>query len=159
MQHATPDLYSLQLPVDGTHLDGRLAVPARARGLVIFAHGSGSGMQSPRNGAVAADLRDAGLATLLFDLLDPAEQVRDARDRSLRFDIPLLGRRLGSVVDWAATHPATAMLSVGLYGASTGAAAALIAAADFPDRVAAVVSRGGRPDLAGAALRDVQAPT
>ena len=124
-------------------------------GLVIFAHGSGSSRMSPRNRAVAAALRGAGMSTLLFDLLTEAE----AGDRANVFDISLLGRRITGAVDWAGARPDCASLPVGLFGASTGAAAALVAAAERPGAVAAVVSRGGRPDLAGARLRDVRCPT
>ncbi|MEV0405598.1 alpha/beta family hydrolase [Actinoallomurus sp. NPDC050550] len=123
------------------------------RGLVVFAHGSGSSRRSPRNRQVAAALNTAGFGTLLFDLLTPDEELEDTRTARLRFDIPLLARRLSAVVGWAATRP------VGLFGASTGAAAALVTAAERPDDVAAVVSRGGRPDLAGEALAVVRAPT
>ncbi|MCO6009618.1 dienelactone hydrolase family protein [Actinoallomurus purpureus] len=123
------------------------------RGLVIFAHGSGSSRRSPRNRQVAAALRDRGFGTLLFDLLTPDEDLEDARTARSRFDIPLLAERLSAVVEWARTRP------VGVFGASTGAAAALVTAAARPQDVAAVVSRGGRPDLAGEALAVVRAPT
>ncbi len=126
-----------------------------ARGVVIFAHGSGSSRLSPRNQQVARALSDAGVTTLLFDLLTEAE----AADRSNVFDIDLLARRLVDAVDWVATQPALAPLPIGLFGASTGAAAALKAAAARPQAVRAVVSRGGRPDLAGEALSQVRAPT
>jgi putative phosphoribosyl transferase len=140
-------------------LAGTLAVPAGARGVVVFAHGSGSGRFSPRNRAVAAELQRAGLATLLMDLLTPAEEAEDARTARLRFDVGLLGRRVVAAIDWLAGAPELGQLPVGCFGASTGAAAALIAAAERPERVGAVVSRGGRPDLAGAALSRVTAPT
>ena len=133
--------------------------PAGARGVVAFAHGSGSGRHSPRNRYVAEVLNGAGLATVLADLLTEDEERVDLRTRELRFDIGLLARRVTSVVDWLRTNPHTADLRVGLFGASTGAAAALVAAAGRPEEVAAVVSRGGRPDLAGPALPHVQAPT
>jgi putative phosphoribosyl transferase len=136
-------------------LPGDLTVPAAARGLVVFAHGSGSSRQSPRNRAVAQALAEAGMATLLFDLLTEAE----AEDRANVFDIDLLAERLVQTIDWARTEPRLAALPMGLFGASTGAAAALKAAALRPDVVAAVVSRGGRPDLAGEALAEVTAPT
>ena len=139
----------------GVALEGTLRAPARADGLVIFAHGSGSSRLSPRNRAVAADLNAAGFATLLFDLLTEAE----ARNRENVFDIELLSHRLLAGLRWAEQSPQLAGLPVGLFGASTGAAAALRAAAQAGDRVAAVVSRGGRPDLAGAALHRVSAPT
>jgi pimeloyl-ACP methyl ester carboxylesterase len=126
---------------------------------VIFAHGSGSSRFSPRNQYVARELQAHGLATLLADLLTPAEDDIDRRTRRWRFDIPLLGRRVEGLVDWAQTDPRLSSLTIGLFGASTGAAAALIAAAERPQAVRAVVSRGGRPDLADEALRSVRAPT
>jgi pimeloyl-ACP methyl ester carboxylesterase len=128
-------------------------------GLVLFAHGSGSSRQSPRNRLVAAALQRRGLACLLADLLTVAEERLDVRTSQYRFDIPRLARRLSALVDWAATRDDLAPLPVGLFGASTGAAAALITAAERPDRIAAVVSRGGRPDLAGPWLHHVRAPT
>lgn len=136
-------------------LEGDLGVPAGAGVLVLFAHGSGSSRLSPRNTQVAAALRAAGLATLLFDLLTPEE----ALDRANVFDIPLLAERLVMATDWAAEDVRTTALRPGYFGASTGAAAALVAAARTKREIAAVVSRGGRPDLAGAALPDVRAPT
>jgi putative phosphoribosyl transferase len=136
-------------------LAGQLTVPERARGLVIFAHGSGSSRHSPRNRYVARVLNQAGLATLLFDLLTPDEEI----DRANVFDIGLLATRLSDVARWAATEPGTQDLRIGYFGASTGAAAALVAAAGADANVAAVVSRGGRPDLAGERLPFVQAPT
>lgn len=137
-------------------LPGTLCVPGNSRGLVAFAHGSGSSRFSPRNTAVAKALNDCGFATLLFDLLTPPEE----QDRSNVFDIPLLGDRLIQAVNWLVSENAEiANLPVGLFGASTGAAAALVAAARLPARIAAVVSRGGRPDLAGEALALVRAPT
>jgi putative phosphoribosyl transferase len=143
----------------GARLLGDLTLPAEPRGLVVFAHGSGSSRMSPRNRAVAQVLVDAGLATLLMDLLTAEEEEVDLRTRRLRFDVELLGQRVVATVDELASDPAIGALPVGTFGASTGAAAALIAAADRPERVRAVVSRGGRPDLAGAALRRVTAPT
>jgi putative phosphoribosyl transferase len=140
-------------------LAGSLVVPEQARGIVAFAHGSGSGRFSPRNRAVASELQRAGLATLLMDLLTPEEEAEDRRTARLRFDVGLLGRRVIAAVDWLAAAPRLCDLPVGLFGASTGAAAALIAAAERPARVAAVVSRGGRPDLARSALPWVTAPT
>jgi putative phosphoribosyl transferase len=137
----------------------RTAAGRAGRGLIIFAHGSGSGRQSPRNLVVAERLQTAGFATLLVDLLTPAEQELDSRTRHLRFDIPLLAERLTAAVDWAVRLENAAGVGIGLYGASTGAAAALIAAGARAGQVAAVVSRGGRPDLAGAALTAVRAPT
>ncbi|MDI1327717.1 MAG: dienelactone hydrolase family protein [Brevundimonas sp.] len=136
-------------------LAGELRAAERARGIVIFAHGSGSSRLSPRNRQVARALSDAGLATLLFDLLTEAE----AADRTNVFDIDLLARRLVDAIDWVSGQPALAALPIGLFGASTGAAAALKAAAARPEAVKAVVSRGGRPDLAGEALLRVAAPT
>jgi putative phosphoribosyl transferase len=140
-------------------LAGHLAALPGASGIVLFAHGSGSSRFSPRNVYVADVLENAGLATLLMDLLTPAEEREDERTARLRFDIALLGERLIGAVDWLATKGETAGLPVALFGASTGAAAALIAAAARPERVAAVVSRGGRPDLAGRVLAEVRAPT
>lgn len=140
-------------------LEGTLAIPAHASGLVAFAHGSGSSRFSPRNRSVAHALNGAGLATLLLDLLTASENERDTLTAEFRFDIPLLARRLTFALNWLAAQPATRLLPIGLFGASTGAAAALIAAATCPERVRAVVSRGGRPDLAGDALEHVRAPT
>jgi dienelactone hydrolase len=140
-------------------LDGSLAVPDGARGVVLFAHGSGSSRHSPRNRRVAEELRRGALGTLLVDLLTPAEEAIDDRTRALRFDISLLADRLVGAIRWLADEPHTRELRVGLFGASTGGGAALVAAARVPDRVGAVVSRGGRPDLAGSDLHDVRAPT
>jgi putative phosphoribosyl transferase len=140
-------------------LPGDLAIPERAGGLVIFAHGSGSSRRSPRNRSVAEALWRWGLATLLFDLLTDEEEAEDRRSAHLRFDVDLLARRLIGATDWALARPELRHLAVGYFGASTGAAAALIAAASRPRAVGAVVSRGGRPDLAGAALAMVRAPT
>ncbi len=140
-------------------LDADLVVPLAARGLIMFAHGSGSGRHSPRNRTVAAILRDAGFATLLLDLLTLDEEQIDASTREYRFDITLLADRLTATIDWAAQDAEIGHLPLGLFGASTGAAAALIAAARRPTGVAAIVSRGGRPDLAGDALEQVRAPT
>lgn len=140
-------------------LQGTLAIPADASGLVAFAHGSGSSRFSPRNRNVARALNGAGLATLLLDLLTAPENERDTLTAEFRFDIPLLARRLTFALNWLAGRPATRTLPLGLFGASTGAAAALIAAATCPELVRAVVSRGGRPDLAGDALEHVRAPT
>ncbi len=142
----------------GTVLTGDLQVPDRVTGAVLFAHGSGSSRFSPRNRAVAAALREEGLATLLLDLLTEDEERIDAATAEHRFDIPLLGHRLVAAVDELTRHGRTAGLPVGLFGASTGAAAALTAAAERPGAVYAVVSRGGRPDLAGDALSQVLAP-
>jgi pimeloyl-ACP methyl ester carboxylesterase len=145
----------VSVEIGNLKLQGLLGVPVAARGLVIFAHGSGSGRLSPRNNYVAEALREAGLATLLLDLLTPAEE----RDRRNVFDIPLLASRLALAADWAAAHPVLRALPIGYFGASTGPGAALVAAAKADGRIAAVVSRGGRPDLAGEALRRVHAPT
>jgi dienelactone hydrolase len=139
-------------------LEGDLRMPERAGGLVLFAHGSGSSRHSPRNRYVARLLNEANLATLLVDLLTFEEEMIDRRTVHLRFDIGLLATRLAAVTDWLARQPATRDLPVGYFGASTGAAAALVAAAERP-HVRAIVSRGGRPDLAGRALRLVRAPT
>jgi dienelactone hydrolase len=140
-------------------LEGNLAIPGGARGVVLFAHGSGSGRHSPRNQFVARQLVAAGLGTLLIDLLTEEEERAEMHTRHLRFDIGLLAGRLVGATDWLAADPRTAALTVGYFGASTGGGAALVAAAERPGRVAAVVSRGGRPDLAGDALPRVTAPT
>ena len=140
-------------------LEGNLSLPAGVRALVLFAHGSGSGRYSPRNRHVARLLNAAHLATLLVDLLTPEEEAVDLRTAHLRFDIELLAERLVGVTDWLARQPDTRHLRLGYFGASTGAAAALMAAAERPEVVGAVVSRGGRPDLAGPALARVRAPT
>jgi putative phosphoribosyl transferase len=140
-------------------LEGILSVPEDAKGLVVFVHGSGSSRHSPRNQYVAQTLQEGGLATLLFDLLTASEEEIDLQTRHLRFDIDLLARRTAGVLEWLDLQPYTDELKRGLFGSSTGAAAALIAAAELPDKVHAVVSRGGRPDLAGSALPKVQAPT
>jgi len=143
---------NIEIPAGDVVLHATVTVPAEQWGTVVFAHGSGSGRHSPRNQFVARALNDAGFATVLADLLTPDEDRVDARTAEHRFDIPLLADRVVELVDWASG-------AVGLFGASTGAAAALIAAADRPARVKAVVSRGGRPDLAGEALARVEAPT
>ncbi len=140
-------------------LDGILRVPPHAEGIVLFAHGSGSSRHSPRNRYVASVLAGRGLGTLLFDLLTREEEPIDNVTRELRFNIPLLAGRLISATRWIEGLDETRGLPVGYFGASTGAAAALIAAAELPDVVAAVVSRGGRPDLAGDSLAQVRAPT
>lgn len=147
------------LDLDGKRLGATLTTPQDAHGLVIFAHGSGSSRHSPRNRRVARGLRRAGLATLLFDLLTAEEEEAERATRHLRFDIALLARRLVGVTDWLPREDATSGLRAGYFGASTGAAAALVAAAARPEAVGAVVSRGGRPDLAGDALGRVRAPT
>ena len=150
---------AVSIPLGDLVLHGDLAVPRDARGLVLFAHGSGSSRKSPRNRHVAEMLRQEGLATLLLDLLTTREESVDELTREHRFDIALLAERLVAASDWVAHDSRTRQLPIGYFGASTGAAAALAAAATRPDLVAAVVSRGGRPDLAGAALPYVQAPT
>lgn len=147
------DRNEITMQLDDASLPGTLTVPDDARGLVVFAHGSGSSRHSPRNRQVADGLADAGFATLLFDLLTEEE----SRDRSNVFDIPLLGQRLAGAIDWSGSATEVSQLPVGLFGASTGAAAALDGAAARPDRVGAVVSRGGRPDLA-TARPEVRAP-
>ncbi len=149
----------IRICAGGVALDGTLSLPPAPTGLVAFVHGSGSSRFSPRNRAVAGVLQQAGLATLLFDLLTAAEERLDRLGGQLRFDIDLLAARTIRAIDWLACQPSLAPLPLGLFGASTGAAAALRAAADRPDRIAAVVSRGGRPDLALADLPRVAAPT
>jgi dienelactone hydrolase len=140
-------------------LEGNLSLPKGARGIVLFAHGSGSSRFSPRNRYVARLLNQGKLATLLVDLLSPEEEAVDQRTAQLRFNIGLLAERLVAVTDWFVEQPNTRPLPIGYFGASTGAAAALVAAAERPKIVRAVVSRGGRPDLAGPALAHVEAPT
>jgi putative phosphoribosyl transferase len=140
-------------------LQGDLNVPARAEGIVVFAHGSGSSRKSSRNRFVAERLQEAGLATLLLDLLTEEEERLDELSAELRFDIDLLTERVVGAIDWVLEHQVTRSLPLGLFGASTGAAAALRAAAERPQPVRAVVSRGGRADLAGGALEEVWAPT
>lgn len=157
MQNLEP--MSLFLTLDDAGLAADLLRPPEARGLVVFVHGSGSGRRSPRNQQVARAFAARGLATLLFDLLTEDEQRIDALTRRLRFDIPLLARRIVGVIDWLERDPELAALPLGLFGASTGAAAALIAAAQRAQVVRAVVSRGGRTDLAREALDGVAAPT
>jgi putative phosphoribosyl transferase len=148
----------VRIPTSAGDLVGDLELPDHPVGIVLFAHGSGSGRLSPRNRWVASRLREAGLATLLFDLLTPAEEAIDVRTSELRFDIPLLATRLGEATAFLTSDSRISTLPVGYFGASTGAAAALIAAARHP-ATAAVVSRGGRPDLAADALERVEAPT
>jgi len=148
---------AVRIPPAGLSAD--LVIPAGATGVVLFAHGSGSSRYSARNRYVAGVLQQGGLATLLLDLLTEAEEQVDLRTRHLRFDIELLAARLIEATDWVHREPATRGLSMGYFGASTGAAAALVAAAKRPSMIDAVVSRGGRPDLAGSALPRVLAPT
>jgi putative phosphoribosyl transferase len=150
---------AVHVPVDSVAVEGNLSVPAGAEGIVLFAHGSGSSRFSPRNRFVANTLRQGSLATLLVDLLTSEEGDVDRYTRHLRFDIDLLAGRLAEATDWVLEQAETRGLSIGYFGSSTGAAAALVAAAQRPDVINAVVSRGGRPDLAGQALRHVEAPT
>jgi putative phosphoribosyl transferase len=157
----SPEAIAVAIPVGDGVVAGDLVIPARARGVVLFAHGSGSSRHSPRNRYVAKQLQKAHLATLVMDLLTvPEERLDEATGGSLRFDIGLLASRLVAASDWARTNPSTNHLPVGYFGASTGAAAALVAAAaEWRGKVGAVVSRGGRPDLAREALAAVRAPT
>ena len=157
-RHATSDTH-VQVPAGSVFLVADLIIPQDAKGLVLFAHGSGSGRQSPRNRFVADILNQHSLAIVLLDLLTPDEEAIDERTRHLRFDIPMLARRLVFAADWLNDHEPTAGLPIGLFGASTGAGAALIVAAQRPQLIKAVVSRGGRPDLAGEALPHVRCPT
>lgn len=157
MSSSTEEL--VQLALASVTLEGELAIPEGAAGIVLFAHGSGSSRHSPRNRYVAQTLRDGGLATLLIDLLTASEEREDDRTGRLRFDISLLARRVAAATDWLRQNPVAGHLRIGYFGASTGAAAALVAAAERPADVAAVVSRGGRPDLAITVLNRVKAPT
>ena len=150
---------SIVLGANGATIQGDLVMPAEVRGMVLFAHGSGSSRHSPRNRHVAGSLHKAGFGTLLLDLLTEREEVIEDAGGQLRFDVALLAERLLAAADWLEAEPITGSLPLGVFGASTGAAAALITAADRPRRVRAVVSRGGRPDLAADALPRVQAPT
>jgi dienelactone hydrolase len=154
-----PDVQEVTIPLSRITLYGTLCMRPGPAGIVLFAHGSGSSRLSPRNRFVAEVLQRAGLATLLFDLLTAEEERVDEMTRHLRFDIQLLAERLVATTDWVAAHPELRELPIGYFGASTGAAAALVAAARRPNRVAAVVSRGGRPDLARSVLAQVRAPT
>jgi dipeptidyl aminopeptidase/acylaminoacyl peptidase len=149
----------VQVSLGRAALDGDLTIPAEPRGLVLFAHGSGSSRFSRRNRYVAETLGERDFATLLIDLLTPEEEAVDQRTAHLRFDVEMLAERLITIGDWVRREPTVGRLKIGLFGASTGGGAALIAAAARPDLVAAVVSRGGRPDLAGSLLRRVKAPT
>jgi putative phosphoribosyl transferase len=149
----------VRVPLREKTLDGDLTLPASPIGVVLFAHGSGSSRHSPRNRYVARVLNEAGLATLLMDLLTPDEEAVELRTGHLRFNIELLAKRLIGAAEWLKMLPETRHLAIGYFGASTGAAAALVAAAERPELACAVVSRGGRPDLAGQALARVQAPT
>jgi putative phosphoribosyl transferase len=149
----------VEVPAGSVLLSGDLSIPENPRGVVLFAHGSGSSRHSPRNRFVAARLHEGDLATLLLDLLTVDEEAEDLRTARLRFDIGLLGGRLAHATDWLTQFQDTNQLAIGYFGASTGGGAALVAAAERPGLVAAVVSRGGRPDLAGPALARVRAPT
>lgn len=150
---------TVSVPAGHVTLEGTLGIPDNAIGIVLFAHGTGSSRFSRRNRFVAGSLRQSGLATLLLDLLSPAEERVDEVTRQHRFDIRMLADRLVATIDWLRAQPETADLPIGLFGASTGGGAALVAAAERPIQVAAVVSRGGRPDLAGEALPHVESPT
>jgi dienelactone hydrolase len=149
---------AVRIQVAGVELDGDLVLPPAATGIVLFAHGSGSSRMSSRNRFVARVLQEAGLGTLLMDLLTREEETVDARTAHLRFDIPLLAQRLIAAADWLQQQSDTSHAAIGCFGASTGGGAALVAAAERPASIAAVVSRGGRPDLAGEALARVTAP-
>ena len=149
----------VRIPCAAVTLEGTLAIPPGAKGVVVFAHGSGSSRYSPRNQFVARVLRESGNGTLLFDLLTAEEEIEDNVTRSLRFDIALLASRLAEVTRWLVAQTEVCDLGIGYFGSSTGAGAALVAAAEFGQRIDAVVSRGGRPDLAGDALARVQSPT
>jgi putative phosphoribosyl transferase len=151
--------HNVQILSTGVRLEGNLSIPDGAKGIVLFVHGSGSSRHSPRNQYVAQTLQEGGLATLLFDLLTPEEEKIDQRTRHLRFDIGLLARRTAGALEWLDLQPYAKEFKRGLFGSSTGAAAALITATELPEKVDAVVSRGGRPDLAGSALSQVKAPT
>lgn len=156
---AHPTVQPVRIPEGRVAVEGDLRLPENAGGLIVFAHGSGSSRFSSRNRQVAEALDAAGFATLLLDLLTREEDTVDARTREFRFDIPRLARRVRAAAEWTRLQPTLRTLPLGYFGASTGAAAALIAAAERPDLCAAVVSRGGRPDLAGGALPRVTAPT
>ncbi|MGH9875264.1 MAG: dienelactone hydrolase family protein [Pyrinomonadaceae bacterium] len=149
----------VQISAGSLLLNGELKIPENANGIVLFAHGGGSSRHSPRNQYVADVIRNAGVGTLLFDLLTPQEEEIDNYTREFRFDINLLARRLVAATNWLATQSETSQLRPGYFGASTGGGAALVAAAQMGGKIGAVVSRGGRPELAGAALRYVKAPT
>jgi putative phosphoribosyl transferase len=155
----TPIERAVTIPIGNVALEGDLAIPEDARGIIVFAHGSGSSRRSSRNRFVAEFLRNGGLGTLLFDLLTAEEERVDSRTGHLRFDIGLLADRLAGAILWLDSEKDARGLSVGLFGASTGGGAALVAAARHPEKVGVVVSRGGRPDLAGAELPRVRAPT
>jgi putative phosphoribosyl transferase len=149
----------VRIPGAPAHLEGELKIPVGAAGVVLFAHGSGSSRHSPRNQFVARVIRESGNGTLLFDLLTREEEIEDNSTARLRFDIDLLARRLAQATRWVTTQPETRQLGVGYFGSSTGGGAALVAAAELGKGIDAVVSRGGRPDLAGEALARVKSPT
>jgi putative phosphoribosyl transferase len=155
----TEEKTSVKIPADGVTINGNMAVPHDAKGIVLFAHGSGSSRFSPRNTRVAKEINEAGMGTLLIDLLTSEEEEIDEATGQFRFDIDLLSKRLIAATQWLKKNLATKNLAVGYFGASTGAAAALIAAAKLPDGIKSVVSRGGRPDLASEHLGKVAAPT
>lgn len=159
MNKGAPLRRTVIIPLPDAHLQGELCIPEGSSGLVMFVHGSGSSRHSPRNAFVAGVLNDAGIATLLFDLLTPHEEAIDVGTGELRFNIKLLAQRVVDATNWVLQYPPTSKLKLGYFGASTGAAAALSAAAVLPDHISAVVSRGGRPDLALSVLNIVQAPT
>jgi len=156
---APSNMTHVSIPMQSADLQGDLTVPPSARGIVLFAHGSGSSRHSSRNQLVAAELNKVVLATLLFDLLTEQEEFEERNTRHLRFDITLLANRLETATDWVMRDTTLKGLPIGYFGASTGGGAALVAAAQYPDKVRAVVSRGGRPDLAGEALDHVRSPT
>lgn len=149
----------VEIQLGSTRLEGNLSIPEDSIGMVLFVHGSGSGRKSPRNRFVARELNQKRIATLLFDLLTVKEEELDTQTGHLRFDISLLSERLLGVTDWLLRHSLASDLSIGYFGASTGAAAALVTAAKIPQTVKAIVSRGGRPDLAGSSLDQVKCPT
>lgn len=150
---------AIQIKTPFVTLEGNLNLPDNSQGVVVFAHGSGSSRHSPRNLSVARTLSDGGLATLLIDLLTVEEETTDRETAHLRYDIDLFANRLIGVTDWLSTHPVARQLHIGYFGASTGAGAALVAAAERPEHIKAVVSRGGRPDLAADSLAQVEAAT
>ena len=159
MNRILTENHEVQILSTGVRLEGNLSIPDGAKGILLFVHGSGSSRHSPRNQYVAQTLQEGGLATLLFDLLTPEEEKIDQRTRHLRFDIGLLARRTAGALEWLELQPDVKEFKRGLFGSSTGAAATLITAAELPEKVDAVVSRGGRPDLAGSDLSQVKAPT
>ena len=159
LQQPEPLSWSVNIPAGEAKLAGDLVIPAGGGGLVLFAHGSGSSRHSSRNKFVAHTIQQTGLATLLFDLLTPEEEAADARDGHLRFDIDFLAQRLVQASQWILRQPVTRQMGMGYFGSSTGGASALVAAAELGPVVEAIVSRGGRPDLAGHALGGVSSPT